>query len=482
MIFGIVSAQPLESNFFPSILEGLLGRLGIAAPGVQDPPASSQGGASRAWANVVSEAIEKRENRQVELDAPPSSGMPPGLCIDSEEDFLRRRSQQVSPGFTNPAFMSLMTDSIYKIKLPGVPLEAQPFAKLGTRTPTPHDSAVGKDDPETPSLPGSMVGTSLVDKVSQESPETPITVSDTDEESEVKDPLEVDPDKDSTYLTEVNLSRSDCVLQDLESQKRTHGISEGATVSKDSVPSKKAAIKKERDVEDSEGSGPPEDLLRKTRASVYDKDSEGAQVVRKMILGLEELPTQQDIDSSPVFALRKASEAGGEAPSIIGEHWIPHLRETGHLADCPPKDFVVKDRWLPLYTRSDIAKHISGMESLLKKDRDSPLIAVILPTVGFHYDREYVILQLHAHESLNRLLLSYVTGDTDIRKQIVFCPYCGVMNENMKTTLSHAQKHLGLAYLCGGCYGKLYKRPQLMYNHLQTCKAILNTKKEIESQ
>ncbi|MDA8043261.1 MAG: hypothetical protein MPJ22_12645, partial [Pirellulales bacterium] len=126
------------------------------------------------------------------------------------------------------------------------------------------------------------------------------------------------------------------VLRDLESQKRTHSKSEGATVSKDSVPSKKAAIKKERDVEDSEGSGPPEDLLHKTRASVYDKDSEGAQVVRKMILGLEELLTQQDIDSSPVFTLRKASEAGGEAPSIIGEHWIPHLRETGHLADCPP--------------------------------------------------------------------------------------------------------------------------------------------------
>ncbi|MDA8043260.1 MAG: hypothetical protein MPJ22_12640 [Pirellulales bacterium] len=102
--------------------------------------------------------------------------------------------------------------------------------------------------------------------------------------------------------------------------------------------------------------------------------------------------------------------------------------------------------------------------------------------MGFHYDREYVILQLHAPESLNRLSLSYVAGDTDIRKQIAFCPYCGVMNENMRTALLHAQKHLGLAYLCGGCYGKLYKRPQPMYNHLQTCKAILNAKKEIESQ
>ena len=43
VIFRVVSAQPVESNFFSGILEGLLGRLGIAAPGVQDPPASSQG-------------------------------------------------------------------------------------------------------------------------------------------------------------------------------------------------------------------------------------------------------------------------------------------------------------------------------------------------------------------------------------------------------------------------------------------------------
>ena len=56
------------------------------------------------------------------------------------------------------------------------------------------------------------------------------------------------------------------------------------------------------------------------------------------------------------------------------------------------------------------------------------------------------------------------------------------MNENTKMAFSHARKHLGMAYLCGGCYGKLYKRPQSMHTHLQTCKAILNAKKEIESQ
>ena len=34
VVVRILGDQPVESNFFPSNLEGLLGRLGIAAPGV----------------------------------------------------------------------------------------------------------------------------------------------------------------------------------------------------------------------------------------------------------------------------------------------------------------------------------------------------------------------------------------------------------------------------------------------------------------
>ena len=38
VFIGMAADQPVESNFFPSILEGLLGRLGIAAPGEKNPP------------------------------------------------------------------------------------------------------------------------------------------------------------------------------------------------------------------------------------------------------------------------------------------------------------------------------------------------------------------------------------------------------------------------------------------------------------
>ena len=162
-----------------------------------------------------------------------------------------------------------------------------------------------------------------------------------------------------------------------------------------------------------------------------------------------------------------------------GEHWVPYLKQKGHLTDCKPKDFSYKDGWLPLYTRAGLTKHLSGLESLLNKDKANPLIAVILPEMDFQYKREYVIHKLHKSESLNQISISY---DTSQRKQIAFCPYCGVMNENTATALSHARKHLRIAFLCGGCYGKIYKKPQFLYNHMLTCRLTIIHRKEKDSQ
>ena len=46
VLMGMAADQPVESNFFSGILEGLLGRLGIAAPGEENPPTSSKEGAA----------------------------------------------------------------------------------------------------------------------------------------------------------------------------------------------------------------------------------------------------------------------------------------------------------------------------------------------------------------------------------------------------------------------------------------------------
>ena len=46
VLMGMAVDQLVESNFFSGILEGLLGRLGIAAPGEENPPTSSKEGAT----------------------------------------------------------------------------------------------------------------------------------------------------------------------------------------------------------------------------------------------------------------------------------------------------------------------------------------------------------------------------------------------------------------------------------------------------
>ena len=88
VILGMAVDQPVESNFFPGILEGLLGRLSIAAPGEKNPPTSAKEGAARLWASAVLNAVQKTEKRQVRLETSGSSGMPSGLHLNYEEDFL----------------------------------------------------------------------------------------------------------------------------------------------------------------------------------------------------------------------------------------------------------------------------------------------------------------------------------------------------------------------------------------------------------
>ena len=217
------------------------------------------------------------------------------------------------------------------------------------------------------------------------------------------------------------------------------------------TPSK---VRKELEANDAgttASAGPSEAALQKAQFELYNKDLPEVKEVHARILGLPEgeEATKEDFDSSPVFRLRwVVNEAC--PPTVIGEHWIDHLDSEGRLAKCKPNDFKFEDEWLPLYTRAGVTKQVSGLGSLLNTQADSPLIAVIPPDMSFQYEREYVIHQLHKAECLARVSIYYGKNQ---QKQIVFCPYCGVMNENSGT--AYTRKHLGVTLLCGSCYGKL---------------------------
>ena len=88
VILGVAVDQPMESNFFPGIFEELLGRLGIAAHGEMNLPTSAKEGAAQLWASAVLNAVQKTEKRQVRLQTSRSSGMPSGMHLNYEEDFL----------------------------------------------------------------------------------------------------------------------------------------------------------------------------------------------------------------------------------------------------------------------------------------------------------------------------------------------------------------------------------------------------------
>ena len=66
IMVGLAVDRPLESNFFPGLLEGLLGSLGMAAPGEGNPPTSSREGAGHAWSTAMHEAISQIERRDAE--------------------------------------------------------------------------------------------------------------------------------------------------------------------------------------------------------------------------------------------------------------------------------------------------------------------------------------------------------------------------------------------------------------------------------
>ena len=88
VLVGMAADWPLESNFFPGLLERLLGRLGIAAPGESKPPTSSREGAGCLWSSVVREAISQIEQREVE--APGAARLPQCLDLHYEEGFLEK--------------------------------------------------------------------------------------------------------------------------------------------------------------------------------------------------------------------------------------------------------------------------------------------------------------------------------------------------------------------------------------------------------
>ena len=122
VMVGLAIDQPLETIFFPGILDGLTWRLGLMPPGVVDPPTSARAGVSRRWAAALREAVMRNEGRDIDLEQVTPHVVHPGLHQDYDLDFRTRRVDDIAPTLTSPLLSGLVSN-IHLLGRPEVPRE-----------------------------------------------------------------------------------------------------------------------------------------------------------------------------------------------------------------------------------------------------------------------------------------------------------------------------------------------------------------------
>ena len=153
-----------------------------------------------------------------------------------------------------------------------------------------------------------------------------------------------------------------------------------------------------------------------------------------------------------------------EPPDVITNYWLPILQEQGFLTECHPNQFTAVVDWVPLYTLEGLEKHLPVALSAFVNTGLPSLTAVVPPEFHMGTDRDFLLVNFHQHECLVRQSIS-IGGRC---RQLAFCPYCGVINENSETTLSHVRKHLNLLFVCGGCYSKSFPYGLALNKHMRT--------------
>ena len=212
------------------------------------------------WASAVLGAVQKMERRDVTLET--TSGMPQGLHLSYEDDFLQCRPSQVPKVFSDPKFLPSIASSVYDLAIPSTREEAAPFRAAPKKSASPDEPASSLGGTSTPkmSLPPSPVG----------------AMNDSDTDSNATNAtIELDQPQ-----SQESSSRTDRVLR-----KQAHHTSDG---SKDGAPPmKKTTVKLEPDqAGGSSPTGLTDEVLRDQRFKVYEKDNEVVHQVRVKIFSL----------------------------------------------------------------------------------------------------------------------------------------------------------------------------------------------------
>ena len=112
-IVGLGAQQPLEGNFLPGILEGLVGGLGLNRAVEGKFPASTRQGVARMWATVVQSSAELTGPRDVRLE--PAEGIPRGLHLDYEDYFLTSLVSVIPRVFSDPKSLLHLASLVFSL-------------------------------------------------------------------------------------------------------------------------------------------------------------------------------------------------------------------------------------------------------------------------------------------------------------------------------------------------------------------------------
>ena len=319
--------QPLKANFFPGILEGLAGRLGLMPPGVADPPTSAKTGVYRRWAAALREAVIRTEGRDIDLEQVTHNVMPPGLHLDYGLDFLTRRVDDIAPTLTSPLLSGLVSNicQLQKPEIPGKPVSFKADEGLWG-----HGRA-----PAKPGAPGPSHNGGMVPKMQAGEGEAPENKPHDQGESNQDQPIsEPDPEEVAGVIIsddeEIDLTID--VPQAASTPKSEPALSQKRSLedrSPHTSPSKKRATGEE------EKSTPPweaalprgvkkEEILPK-RYETFTADNSWVQRVRCSLLGLEAgtTPSREDIATSEPF-IPQAAASESDLPEVITDLLAAH--------------------------------------------------------------------------------------------------------------------------------------------------------------
>ena len=463
VLVRLLDRQPVEANLFPGILAGLAGNLGLSPAGTVNPPRSRQEGMMRRWATALRQAAYDPSDTG---QGSASSTTPLGLHLNYSMEFWSRRVGDIPPALTSSL-------------LPSFPVLEKPMPG----EPPPPPAAEQPEETDSPQSP-------LPDEEGEadiQPPRRKMLVQFPFQKRKAAGPQRT-PSKESTGRSGISSDKEDesvVTVSDNGSDPNGASTSTGWTVptsrrkrSREGEPPDVPPMKKPADRDEAapqqEQDLPAETteaLLITTRNELYGKDYPHVQEVRARLLGLDPdvTPTDAEINASPRFALRPVA-VEKDAPDIVTDYWMPYLEENNRLADCTPEEFDATDGWVPLYTPEKLEEHLPAALSAFGSAKPPRLMAVVPPNFPLSMDKEFMLTSFHVRGCLRRASLM-VSGK---RRQIAFCPYCGITNENAETGLNHVRKHLDVMLVCGGCHTKSVCLGQALQKHMKdNCPAVL---------